>query len=178
MLIVRKVVEYLEGRSRTHFDHDIDKHNATKAVLTPLLYVIIRLSKTSDDVASTTLVITKEKAVNFGRSLLQLTSAASSVSLRLFVANEDKPSYKQFYDALVSELHHVSVTTLDVQNRPDQVTPTLVSGVPLTLGLHEVSELTSITYGPEISCAHFARPAYLNASTQKILDISIAEEKN
>ncbi|KAJ2811867.1 hypothetical protein H4S07_001781 [Coemansia furcata] len=140
--------------------------------------LVIRLSKASDDVASTTLVITKEKAVNFGRSLLQLTPAASSVSLRLFVANEDKPSYKQFYDALVSELYHVSVTTLDVQNRPDQVTPTLVSGVPLTLSLQDVSGLTSITHGPEISCAHFAHLAYLNASTLKTLGISVAEEKN
>ncbi|KAJ2627452.1 hypothetical protein GGF44_004723, partial [Coemansia sp. RSA 1694] len=37
MLIVRKVVEYLEERPRASFDTDIDKHNKKKAVLTPLL---------------------------------------------------------------------------------------------------------------------------------------------
>ncbi|KAJ2817844.1 hypothetical protein FBU31_006084 [Coemansia sp. 'formosensis'] len=105
--------------------------------------------------------------VNFARTLLQLTPAASSVSLRLFVANEDKPSYKQFYGALVSALYHDRTIVLDVRNRPDQVTPTLVSGVPLTLSLQDVSGLTSITHGLEISCAHFAHLAYLNDSTLK-----------
>ncbi|KAJ2239922.1 hypothetical protein GGI13_007849, partial [Coemansia sp. RSA 455] len=39
MLIVRKVVEYLEGCSSTSFDIDINKHNEKKAVLAPLLMV-------------------------------------------------------------------------------------------------------------------------------------------
>ncbi|KAJ2061673.1 hypothetical protein GGI17_002937 [Coemansia sp. S146] len=39
MLIVHKVIEYLEGRRRTSFNADIDKHNETKSVLTPLLSV-------------------------------------------------------------------------------------------------------------------------------------------
>ncbi|KAJ2442101.1 hypothetical protein GGF42_007072, partial [Coemansia sp. RSA 2424] len=39
MLIVHKIVEYLEGRPRASFDADIDKHNEKKAVLTPLLSV-------------------------------------------------------------------------------------------------------------------------------------------
>ncbi|KAJ2440492.1 hypothetical protein GGF42_007607, partial [Coemansia sp. RSA 2424] len=39
MLIVRKVVEYLEGRSRNSFDRVLDKHNLNKAVLIPLLSV-------------------------------------------------------------------------------------------------------------------------------------------
>ncbi|KAJ2104549.1 hypothetical protein GGI09_000052 [Coemansia sp. S100] len=39
MLIVYKVIEYLEGRRRTAFNSDIDEHNKTKAVLTPLLRV-------------------------------------------------------------------------------------------------------------------------------------------
>ncbi|KAJ2414202.1 hypothetical protein GGF41_005826, partial [Coemansia sp. RSA 2531] len=39
MLIVYKVIEYLEGRRRTAFNPDIDEHNKTKAVLTPLLSV-------------------------------------------------------------------------------------------------------------------------------------------
>ncbi|KAJ2902865.1 hypothetical protein GGI21_004502, partial [Coemansia aciculifera] len=36
-LIVRKVVEYLEGRSSNSFGADIDRHNKGKAVLAPLL---------------------------------------------------------------------------------------------------------------------------------------------
>ncbi|KAJ2866565.1 hypothetical protein GGH94_001457 [Coemansia aciculifera] len=39
MLVVHKVVEYLEGRSRTSFSLDIDAHNKGKAILTPLLSV-------------------------------------------------------------------------------------------------------------------------------------------
>ncbi|KAJ1650074.1 hypothetical protein GGF38_005928, partial [Coemansia sp. RSA 25] len=39
MLIVRKVVEYLEGRSRNSFDLVFDKHNQNKAILIPLLLV-------------------------------------------------------------------------------------------------------------------------------------------
>ncbi|KAJ2882037.1 hypothetical protein IWW38_005712, partial [Coemansia aciculifera] len=39
LLIVRKVVEYLEGRSSNSFDVDVVKHNKGKAVLTPLLSV-------------------------------------------------------------------------------------------------------------------------------------------
>ncbi|KAJ2804503.1 hypothetical protein H4S07_004210 [Coemansia furcata] len=39
MLIVRKIVEYLENRSRASFSLDIDAHNKGKSVLTPLLSV-------------------------------------------------------------------------------------------------------------------------------------------
>ncbi|KAJ2030294.1 hypothetical protein IWW57_001257 [Coemansia sp. S610] len=39
LLIVRKVVEYLEGRSGTSFNPDIDAHNKAKAVIAPLLFV-------------------------------------------------------------------------------------------------------------------------------------------
>ncbi|KAJ2813492.1 hypothetical protein H4S07_000644 [Coemansia furcata] len=39
MLLVYKIVEYLEGRSKCSFDLDIDKHNRLKAVLIPLLSV-------------------------------------------------------------------------------------------------------------------------------------------
>ncbi|KAJ2892665.1 hypothetical protein IWW38_003130, partial [Coemansia aciculifera] len=39
MLLVHKIVEYIEGRPRMFFATDMDKHNKQKAVLTPLLAV-------------------------------------------------------------------------------------------------------------------------------------------
>ncbi|KAJ2811428.1 hypothetical protein H4S07_002068 [Coemansia furcata] len=39
MVVVCKVVEYLEGRRRNSFNPDIDEHNKTKSILTPLLFV-------------------------------------------------------------------------------------------------------------------------------------------
>ncbi|KAJ2754265.1 hypothetical protein GGI19_002528 [Coemansia pectinata] len=39
MLVTKKIIEYLEGRLRSAFDDDIDKHNETKKILHPLLSV-------------------------------------------------------------------------------------------------------------------------------------------
>ncbi|KAJ2058673.1 hypothetical protein GGI17_004900 [Coemansia sp. S146] len=265
MLLVRKVVEYLEGRSRTLFDIDISKHNEKKAVLTPLLLVserwrtaalesicdncrltfnyssravkvtipawpasfsyprflkshlvkrvvvplylwkymcdgafcealstieyenlsfpnantlVLLLSKATDNDASTTAVTTKEKVVNFARSLMYLTPVARSVSLRLLSLCKLEPNYEQLYDALVSELYHGKITSLDVRNRLDQVEPTSVGHFPLSLSLLGVSGLTSITHGPDMFSRPFALLAYLNANTLKKLDIEIAEEMN
>ncbi|KAJ2076888.1 hypothetical protein GGI09_008325, partial [Coemansia sp. S100] len=55
---------------------------------------------------------------------------------------------------------------------------TLASDFPLSLSLQGVSKLTSIAHGPNVSRTPFARLAYHNAATLKMLDIKIAEEKN
>ncbi|KAJ2796471.1 hypothetical protein H4S07_006211, partial [Coemansia furcata] len=39
MLVVEKIIEYLEGRPRASFDDDIDKHNEKKRFLHPLLSI-------------------------------------------------------------------------------------------------------------------------------------------
>ncbi|KAJ2750004.1 hypothetical protein GGI19_005351 [Coemansia pectinata] len=265
MLLVRKVVEYLEGRSRASFDIDISKHNERKAVLNPLLLVserwraaalesicdnctlsfnyssravevaipawpadfsyprfrksrlvkrvvvplylwkdmcdgafcealstiqyenlsfpaanalILLLSKATDNDVSTTAVTTKEKVVNFARSLMYLAPVARSVSLRLLSLCELEPNYEQLYDALVSELYRGKITSLDVRNRLNQVEPTSLGHFSLSISLLGVSGLTSIAHGSDVSCAPFSRLAYLNATTLKKLDIEIAEEMN
>ncbi|KAJ2103211.1 hypothetical protein GGI16_003034 [Coemansia sp. S142-1] len=240
MLIVRKVIEYLEGRSRTSFDIDINKHNEKKAVLAPLLmvsegwrtaalesicdnctiafnyssraikvtipawpasfsYPRFRKSRLVKRVVvplylrqfvcdgafcealstiHTTTVTTKENVVDFARSLLRLTPVARNVSLWFLSFSETGPSYEKLYDALVSELYKGKVTSLDVRYTLGQAAQTLASEFPLSLGLQGISELTSIAHGPDVSRAPFARLAYHNAATLKMLDIEIAEEKN
>ncbi|KAJ2875277.1 hypothetical protein H4R27_006423, partial [Coemansia aciculifera] len=88
------------------------------------------------------------------------------------------PNYEQLYDALVSELYHGKITSLDVRNRLNQVEPTSLGHFSLSISLLGVSGLTSIAHGSDVSCAPFSRLAYLNATTLKKLDIEIAEEMN
>ncbi|KAJ2340677.1 hypothetical protein GGH91_004091, partial [Coemansia sp. RSA 2671] len=140
--------------------------------------LVILLSKAANDQTGMAPPISKEDVANFVRSLLQLTPAATSVSLRLFALSDTEPNYEQLYDALVSELHRGKVTCLDVRNRLDDPATGSVSDFPLSLSLRGVSGLTSISHGPDIPCAPFSRLAYLNASTLKTLDIKLAEESD
>ncbi|KAJ2692004.1 hypothetical protein H4218_006411, partial [Coemansia sp. IMI 209128] len=75
--------------------------------------LVILLSKAADDQTGMASPISKGEVANFVRSLLQLTPAASSVSLRLFALSDTEPNYEQLYDALVSELYRGKVTCLD-----------------------------------------------------------------
>ncbi|KAJ2098318.1 hypothetical protein GGI09_003378 [Coemansia sp. S100] len=140
--------------------------------------LVLLLSKAADVDASTTTVTTKENVVDFARSLLCLTPAARNVSLRFLSFSETGPSYEKLYDALVSELYKGKVTSLDVRYTLGQAAQTSAGDFPLSLSLQGVSGLTSIAHGPNVSCTPFARLAYHNAATLKILDIKIAEEKN
>ncbi|KAJ2690826.1 hypothetical protein IWW39_000486 [Coemansia spiralis] len=140
--------------------------------------LVLLLSKAANDQTGMAPPISKEDVANFVRPLLQLTPAATSVSLRLFALSDTEPNYEQLYDALVSELHRGKITCLDVRNKLDDPATGSVSDFPLSLSLRGVSGLTSISHGPDIPCAPFSRLAYLNASTLKTLDIKLAEESD
>ncbi|KAJ2252964.1 hypothetical protein GGI13_002970 [Coemansia sp. RSA 455] len=140
--------------------------------------LVLLLSKAADDNASATTVTTKENVVDFARSLLRLTPVVNRVSLWFLSFSETGPSYEKLCDALVSELYNGKVTSLDVRYTLGQAAQTLASDFPLSLSLQGVSGLTSIAHGPNVSCAPFARLAYHNAATLKMLDIEITEEKN
>ncbi|KAJ2097984.1 hypothetical protein GGI09_003547 [Coemansia sp. S100] len=200
MLIVRKVIEYLEGRSRTSFDIDINKHNEKKAVLAPLLMV----SEGWRTAALESICDNCTIAFNYSSRAIKVTIPAWPASfsyprfrksrlvkrvvvplyLRQFVCDGafcealSTIHYEKLYDALVSELYKGKVTSLDVRYTLGQAAQTLASEFPLSLGLQGISELTSIAHGPDVSRAPFARLAYHNAATLKMLDIEIAEEKN
>ncbi|KAJ2056772.1 hypothetical protein GGI17_006020 [Coemansia sp. S146] len=105
-------------------------------------------------------------AVDFACALLQLTPAITGVSVVTISVDATDKSHRDLRDMLVSELCRGSVTRLDVKN--------YIGHPLLSLLLHDVSRLMSITQGSGIACLLIARLAYLNARTLKELHIKPA----
>ncbi|KAJ2875580.1 hypothetical protein GGH93_001454 [Coemansia aciculifera] len=281
MFIVYKVIEYLEGRRRTSFNTDIDEHNETKSVLTPLLSVsehwrMAALDSICDNCkfdfdakresvevtypawpadfsyprfrknhlvkrvvvvatlwadlyvgkfceviakpqyeslmfsSATTLVLhlsnsavnssrssscdyscndlsavdIQRKAATIARSFLHLTPAVVGIVVSVLPDQVTQHSqgrqyyyggqYSQqidfggLYGKIVSELCQGSARSVQVFSKRNDS--------PISFNLSAVSGLTSITQGPNISCAPFAKLAYLNASTLKALGLRLANK--
>ncbi|KAJ2334928.1 hypothetical protein GGI00_001620 [Coemansia sp. RSA 2681] len=133
--------------------------------------LVLLLSKDAIDGATGAApVVDQEKVIDFARTLLRLTPAVSTASIKVLNLNVGVPSYAQLYDVLVSELYKGRVTGMEIHLAPG------FSSLPFRL--QGVSGLTSIRHNLNFSWGPFASLAYRNARTLKTLDIRIAEETN
>ncbi|KAJ2450549.1 hypothetical protein GGF42_004461, partial [Coemansia sp. RSA 2424] len=100
------------------------------------------------------------KVVNFARSLLRLTPAATSVVACFVGADPVESGYMQLCTALVSELCQGRVKSLEASP---------VDGNWAILNSLPIAGLTSLTQKANMVCAPFAELAYRNAGTLKEL---------
>ncbi|KAJ2753662.1 hypothetical protein GGI19_002974 [Coemansia pectinata] len=125
--------------------------------------LVVYLDKTTEEESGGSAATSQEKVVDFARSLLRLAPAVTNIIFNFSYVSDRVSEYARLYNTLVSELYQGGVTSLEVYSELD--------GPPLLLSLRDTLGLTSITHGPRVSCAPFAKLAYLNADTLKVLSI-------
>ncbi|KAJ2108182.1 hypothetical protein GGI16_001234 [Coemansia sp. S142-1] len=124
------------------------------------------------------------KAVTIARSLLYLTPAVTGIVVSVFPDQDtlynqrrqyiygshrsQQTDFGGLYGKIVSELCQGGARSVQVLSK-------LVDS-PLAFSFSAVSGLTSITHGLNVSCAPFAKLAYRNATTLKMLDLRIADK--
>ncbi|KAJ2864119.1 hypothetical protein GGH94_003153 [Coemansia aciculifera] len=241
MFIVYKVIEYLEGRRRTSFNADIDEHNETKSVLTPLLSVsehwrmaaldsICDNCKFDFDAKRESVEVTypawpadfsypRFRKNHLVKRVVVVATLWADLYVGKFCEVIAKPQYESLmFSSATTLVLHLSNSAVNSSRSSScdyscndlsawclffltksrnivregstitegSTASRLISGglyvfskrndSPISFNLSAVSGLTSITQGPNISCAPFAKLAYLNASTLKALGLRLANK--
>ncbi|KAJ2060267.1 hypothetical protein GGH13_006812, partial [Coemansia sp. S155-1] len=114
--------------------------------------------------------IAREQVASVARSLMRLVPAAVDVDMTVCTINDVEPNFKQLYEWLAMELCRGRTSSLSIYSWRNKYT--------LQLTLSDISGLTSITQGLNVSNTTFTMLAYRNASTLKTLEVRISVEED
>ncbi|KAJ2480039.1 hypothetical protein IWW47_005982, partial [Coemansia sp. RSA 2052] len=128
------------------------------------------VASNSQSAITPTSQIGKEEVASAAQSLLRLFPTVVDVDMTVCSISDSEPNYIQLYEWLATELFRGRVDSMEIWSWPRDVV--------LSLDLHDIHGLTSIMHGVSISCATFARLAYLNARTLKTLGLVLSGEED
>ncbi|KAJ2458922.1 hypothetical protein GGF42_001772 [Coemansia sp. RSA 2424] len=128
------------------------------------------VASNSQSAIAPTPLISKEQVASAAQSLLRLFPTVVNVDMTVCSISNSEPNYIQLYEWLATELFRGRVNSVEIWSWPRDVV--------LSLDLHDIHGLTRITHGVNVSCATFARLAYLNAGTLQTLGLVLSGEEN
>ncbi|KAJ2028284.1 hypothetical protein IWW57_002231, partial [Coemansia sp. S610] len=127
----------------------------------------VAVAHNSQSPSAPTPEIGREQVASVARALLRLVPTVIDMDMTVCTIGDMEPNYIQLYEWLVTELCRGRVDRLQIWS--------WTRGAVLPLRLNDISGLTSITRGKNVSNSAFSRLAYLNAGTLKTLEILLTE---
>ncbi|KAJ2686705.1 hypothetical protein IWW39_003453 [Coemansia spiralis] len=127
----------------------------------------VAVAHNSQSPSAPTPEIGREQVASVARALLRLVPTVIDMDMTVCTIGDTEPNYIQLYEWLVTELCRGRVDRLQIWS--------WTRGVVLPLRLDDISGLTSITRGKNVSNSAFSRLAYLSAGTLKTLEILLTE---